>query len=210
MADVMGVMLANGVEWALATRPFPGETASGDRATVCEVPSGIVCAVIDGLGHGAEAALAAEAALDEVLSHAHTGAEHVVRRCHQRLVATRGVVMGVAHVRSDDRTVEWLAVGDAEMVLFHASRGVGHHRERVISRGGVVGYRLPKLDPMVVKHDPGDVLVLTTDGIDSRYVDHIDLRLPVSEIADAILAGWGRSTDDSLALVARTRSADSQ
>ncbi|HEY1633585.1 MAG TPA: hypothetical protein VGF64_02425, partial [Acidimicrobiales bacterium] len=56
---------ANGMlEWAVAARPFPGESVSGDQSVVRVSETEALLAVIDGLGHGPEAATAAEHAVD--------------------------------------------------------------------------------------------------------------------------------------------------
>ena len=50
------------VEWAVAARCRRGEATSGDLAIVTWLPDGALVAAVDGLGHGSEAARAAEAA----------------------------------------------------------------------------------------------------------------------------------------------------
>ena len=44
------------IEWGVATLALPGEAQSGDRHLVKPVGSTVLVAVVDGLGHGAEAA----------------------------------------------------------------------------------------------------------------------------------------------------------
>ncbi len=48
------------VEYAVAKFVLPGQCESGDHHLVCCNPSGILIAAIDGIGHGEEAAYAAE------------------------------------------------------------------------------------------------------------------------------------------------------
>src|SRR5216684_973838 len=48
------------IEWGVATLALPGEAQSGDRHLVKPVGSSVLVAVVDGLGHGAEAATAAQ------------------------------------------------------------------------------------------------------------------------------------------------------
>src|SRR5438093_709986 len=45
-----------GIEWGIVSQAFPGETECGDRHLVAGFPNGALVAVIDGLGHGEEAA----------------------------------------------------------------------------------------------------------------------------------------------------------
>jgi len=48
------------IEWAVAELAQPGQSESGDRHLVLPTPDGGLVAVVDGLGHGAEAANAAK------------------------------------------------------------------------------------------------------------------------------------------------------
>src|SRR6267154_948379 len=58
------------IEWGVASRALPGEALSGDLHFVKQVATGAVVAVVDGLGHGAEAATAARAAVTALDRHA--------------------------------------------------------------------------------------------------------------------------------------------
>ena len=78
------------VDYGIATRPFPGELESGDLYAVITSPYGAIIAVVDGLGHGYEAALAAKVAINTVTAQAHLPLVQVVKACHEALVRTRG------------------------------------------------------------------------------------------------------------------------
>ena len=51
------------IEWAVAGAPIDGETESGDLHAVVQFEGGVLVGAVDGLGHGAEAAVAARAAV---------------------------------------------------------------------------------------------------------------------------------------------------
>jgi negative regulator of sigma-B (phosphoserine phosphatase) len=76
-------------------------------------------------------------------------------------------------------------------------------RERLILRGGVVGYSLPMLRTSIFPVGPGDTLVLATDGIRPGFVDAIAMGARPQQVANAVLASFGKDTDDALVLVAR-------
>ena len=48
------------IEWGVASRALPGETRSGDLHVVESFAGGALVAAVDGLGHGEEAADAAD------------------------------------------------------------------------------------------------------------------------------------------------------
>ena len=77
------------LDWAVAGRPLPGEDVSGDLAACMPVGDGALLATIDGLGHGAEAAKAAEIARDTIAAHSTEPLAGLMRHCHVGLARTR-------------------------------------------------------------------------------------------------------------------------
>src|SRR4051794_4565171 len=96
------------IEWAVASRALGGAPVSGDCHLVVARPDGALVAVVDGLGHGAEAATAAEIAVATLSAHAHEPAIQLVERCHDRLRGSRGVVMSLATFDTPGNTLTWL------------------------------------------------------------------------------------------------------
>jgi len=76
------------VEWAVGARALEGEPVSGDLHVVTPFPGGVLVAVMDGLGHGTEAAAAAEAAAEILRDHAQSrspgSSSGVMTRCGGR------------------------------------------------------------------------------------------------------------------------------
>ncbi len=53
------------IEWAAESRPLPGENICGDRSIAVDVNgTGALFGVVDGIGHGTEAAEAANCCVD--------------------------------------------------------------------------------------------------------------------------------------------------
>jgi serine phosphatase RsbU (regulator of sigma subunit) len=189
------------IEWGLASRALPGETVSGDRHLVQSFPEGILAAVVDGLGHGQEAGTAARTAIDALASSPQESLISLVNRCHQALTKTRGATMTVASLNLSEQSLAWLGVGTVEGCLLRADPT--HPTERMLLRGGVVGYQLPILQISVVPIYAGDLLVLASDGIRSGFEYGLSLRDPPQKIADRILAQHFKGTDDALVLAVR-------
>src|SRR6266542_1380546 len=87
---------ASRIEWGVAARALAGQSESGDLHLVQPFPYGVLIAVVDGLGHGEEAAAAARAAAAVLKVHPEEAPVALVERCHQELLSTRGVVMSLA------------------------------------------------------------------------------------------------------------------
>ena len=191
------------IDWGVATLTLPGERESGDLHLVKPVRAGVLVSVVDGLGHGAEAAAAARAAVAALNRHAQESVLPLLQRCHQALAGTRGVVVSVALFDRADGSMTWLGVGNVEGVLLYADSGRRRGRERLVTRGGIVGSELPPLRAEVLAVAPGDTLILATDGIRSGFADDLAIDGPPQQLADQILARSGKGTDDALVLVAR-------
>lgn len=192
------------IEWAVAEFVRPGQTESGDQHLAMEIPGGAIVGVIDGLGHGAEAANASKTAVRSIERHAGEPAIRLMRECHQSLVGLRGAVMSVASINATEETMTWLGVGNVEGLLLRANPAAIPSRELLLLRAGVVGVHLPALTGSIVPVAPGDTLIFATDGIRSEFLDEIRThRETPPMLADRILRRYGRGTDDALVLVVR-------
>jgi negative regulator of sigma-B (phosphoserine phosphatase) len=191
------------VEWGVAMQAFSGQADSGDGYLVEAYPDGILVAAVDGLGHGPKAAVVAKAAIATLKGHAHEPVDLLIERCHRELLGTRGVVMSLAAFSARDGAMTWVGVGNVTGLLLRADRRAARPREALLSRGGVLGYQLPSLYPVVHSVYSGDVLVFATDGLRSGFTEDVELRDSPQHIADHLLEAFGRGTDDALVLVAR-------
>ena len=194
------------IEWGAAVATLPGQAVSGDRFVVAPFADGVLVAVADGLGHGDDAAAAADVAVNILRAHAAEMIIPLVRRCHDALTRTRGVVLTLASFNAADDSMTWLGVGNAEGVLLRGPTGsakADSPREMVLLRGGVVGYQLPPLRASVLPVARGDTLILASDGIRSGFVDAVTLTDSAQQVADRILMQYNKGTDDAIVLVAR-------
>jgi len=148
-------------------------------------------------------ALAARSAIATLDGHRTEGLIPLVRRCHERLKGTRGVVMSLVSVDGIENTVTWLGVGNIEGILVRTSATVDPSVETIFLRPGVVGYRLPPLQAVITPIGPGDLLILTTDGIRSDFIRHFSSEDSPEKIADYISSNFRKGNDDGLVLVAR-------
>lgn len=192
------------LEWEVASRPLAGELLSGDVHVVASAAHQIIVGAIDGLGHGPEAAAAAGAAAAAIARYAAQPLLEVAQRCHEELRNTRGAAMSIAAFALEAGTMSWLGVGNVEGVLFRANPA-GSAREALVSRAGVVGYRLPALRVAELEVCRDDVLVFATDGIEPSFSFESPVGLSARCAADALLARFSKPSDDALVLVVRYR-----
>ena len=193
------------IVWGVASSVHHGEVSSGDDFVVRQMPHGALVAVVDGLGHGEEAAAAAKVGLAS-LANGEENPLTLMTRCHERLRGTRGAALSLASFDLRDDSMSWIGVGNVEAKLWRADPRGGPPTESLLLRSGIVGLYLPALNRAVVRVRPGDTLILSTDGIREGF--HIDLAQTPQKIADAILERHTKGTDDALVLAARYQGRD--
>lgn len=191
------------LEWAVAASVFPGQVVSGDLHVVEFFPEGALLAVIDGLGHGPEAADAARLAADSLHRTAGADLATVIAECHQELRGSRGVVLSAVIYHPGARLIEWSSVGNVEAVLWQRPGHADAQRVCVVPRGGVVGYQLPRLHVSAVAAVPGDLCCLASDGVAAAFAEKSPAFLEPRRLAEHVLARYGRGSDDAVVLAAR-------
>ena len=187
----------------MAEHVLPGETVSGDRYTVQPVPDGALIAVVDGLGHGAEAATAAEVATATLQAHSHEPVISLLERCHLALKHTRGAAISLASFNGVCGSMTWVGVGNVEGVILRAVDKTAATPEHIPLFSGVAGYRLPPLRALVTPVNRGDVVIFYTDGIRGDVVFEPAYRASPELIAHRICDKYCKATDDALVFVAR-------
>lgn len=189
------------LDWAWAGAGLGGEP-SGDLHLVELFAHGALLAVIDGLGHGPEAAAASLRAVTILRAEPERPLQDLLPACHEALRKTRGAVMSLISLDTRSVTFDWCGIGNVEGVLLRAQPNAGRASEAITPRGGVVGYRMPSVKVSTLPLHPRDVFILATDGIRSGFVTEVDRESEPQAIADRVFA-HRTDADDALVLVAR-------
>ena len=186
--------------WGSVVRPKEGQRVSGDIYLVEALSvSGLLVAVIDGLGGGEEARRAALAAAEIIHAHPETEINELMRQSHLALHGTRGAVMALMTLDRATRRVAYVGVGNIGAQVYS--------REPIkpISKNGILGYRFPNLLKLSYSYNFGDTFVLYSDGISSRFglESRLNLALEPQPFAESILAQYGKLNDDATVVVVR-------
>lgn len=186
------------LEFAGASVPYQGLSSSGDAWQAWSDEHSVVWAVVDGVGHGPSAELAATLALGHIsalLAEQPTAPlDELIKSCHEALRRTVGAALTLLRVRGDE--LEMCGLGNVELESYptSGSRGVPYP--------GTVGYRCRKLNVFRSRLLPGDLLRLSTDGVRSSF----RLQSPsdtLARYANQSLAEHARSTDDATLVLTR-------
>jgi serine/threonine protein phosphatase PrpC len=191
------------VDYAVASQTLAGEPESGDQYLVQGFRMGVLVAVVDGLGHGREAAQAAAIAIETLKEHAEEPLVSLVSCCQEKLRHGRGVVMSLASFRSGDSIMNWMGIGNVSGVLVRANHGSGSEPKALLMRAGVVGGSLPPLQASRIQVSRGDTLIFATDGVSSGFYDQLQASDPPRKIAEHVLRTYVKGADDAMVLVAR-------
>jgi hypothetical protein len=194
------------IESGSYVRPCDGETLSGDAVLVSAAHQGLLVAVIDALGHGAEAHRLSiglsEALSNWLASEPSPSPQTALGILHETARGTRGAVATVAWL--DLRTLEGsvAGIGNVRCRLFGAVT-------RSIDFGdGVLGQRMRSPRSFSLALQPADVVLLFSDGVVGRFRrdDYPSLALdPAPAIAFNIVRRFSRGTDDASCAVMRCK-----
>jgi negative regulator of sigma-B (phosphoserine phosphatase) len=194
------------LEWAVTGKPLVGEQISGDDWVIAEFAGHALIAVVDGLGHGEAAAVAAQRALRVAARNAAEPLDRLLTMCHEALEGTRGGAMTLARIDVDTGSLEWLGIGNVGAYLIRVSTTGSMVAEAAMLRGGILGHTLPSLlkvrDTAML---PGDLLLMGTDGLGVGFEDTVDLSMPTTHLVVDLLDRCAKDTDDALVLAARNR-----
>jgi serine phosphatase RsbU (regulator of sigma subunit) len=195
---------ANGsLEWDHAAVPMPGEKALGDRPIVAFAGGRALIAAVDGLGHGADAAAAAQAATSVLMRSAGAEPAAALLDCHRALAQTRGAALSLASIDLRTHTMTWLGVGNVEARLLRGGTEPVPVTESLLLHGGIVGHQLPRLPAQTTTVGRGDVLIFATDGVRRDFADDLAPSGSCRAMAERILERSALGSDDALVLVAR-------
>jgi serine/threonine protein phosphatase PrpC len=189
------------ITWGAVCRAKQGQHVSGDVYFVQEYTDGYVLAsIIDGLGGGEEAELAARRAAQTLRQHPEAPLQELIRRSHTALQSTRGAVIGLLRLELAAHVASYVGVGNIGVQVY------SRQPIKPISKNGILGFRLPSLLELRYVYDPGDLFVLYSDGVSGTFTQDskIDLKQSPQRMAEQVLATYGKLIDDATVVVIKT------
>jgi anti-sigma regulatory factor (Ser/Thr protein kinase) len=183
--------------------PLSGERESGDAWQFMRLKNGLAAVVIDGLGHGPLAALAAAEAVNTFNDREFDNPTAYLEAAHNAMRSTRGAAIAVAQADFNRHTLDYAGIGNISGSIFDRS---GAKSRSLVSYEGIVGSKIRKLQQFEYQWMNGDVLIMHSDGLAERWklVNYPGLvQADVSVIAGVLYRDAKRGRDDATVFVAR-------
>jgi anti-sigma regulatory factor (Ser/Thr protein kinase) len=195
------VPLEEGLPLAGLVAPYPGEKLSGDGWACHADAERTVVLLADGIGHGREAHDAAEEAIASFRDHASLPPGEILSYLNDALRKTRGAVAAVAEILPAQRQVTYAGVGNISCVLLAAGKS-----RSLVSHNGTLGLTARKIQEFHADWPPDGVLVLHSDGVQTRWDLSAYSGLLARHsavIAGALLRDFRRQRDDASVVVVK-------
>lgn len=186
--------------WGGVSIAKAGEEVCGDAWSVSDSGSVRTLLVVDGLGHGPEAA---EAAVEAVrLFHRYNGntLANLLDYIHAGLRSTRGAAVSIARFDPATKNISFSGIGNVAGVIVAAGE-----TKRMVSMAGTAGFNTRKIRTFDYAFSHG-LIILHSDGLASSWtVDRYPnlAALHPSLIAAILYRDFTRVRDDATVLVAK-------
>jgi hypothetical protein len=120
--------------------------------------------------------------------------------CHGALVRTRGAAISIALLAADSTQLTWAGIGNVDGQGWQDSKG-----KRLTPDRGIVGTAHRSINLQAVGLVSPWILLLHSDGVSARFdASSLDdgTKRDFQDVANLILARWGRERDDATIVVA--------
>ena len=146
------------------SRPKAGELLSGDDWVFLSRRGRHALFVVDGLGHGPDAAAAARAAIEAVRRASQLVAPEMIALVHDALKPTRGAAGAVAVLDPQRELCTFCGIGN----ISGSIRAAGASRS-MVSHNGILGHQVRKIQDFTYPFPRGALLIAHSDGLSSRW-----------------------------------------
>jgi len=155
---------SDGLQIAGMAVPYPGEQVCGDAWSCYQSADRVLTMIADGLGHGLAAAEAAQEAIATFHARIDCAPGEILSYIHDALRKTRGAVAGIAEIRPQERKLTFAGIGNIAAVLVSPAK-----TQSLVSHNGTLGSIAPRIQPFHFEWKPDSMLILHSDGLQSRW-----------------------------------------
>ncbi len=187
-------------EYGCVSIPLHGEEVCGDACAAIHTEQGLAVIVADGLGHGSEAAIAANEAVRLFRKYRLQPIAELLASLHNGLRATRGAAVAIAHVDYARRSIKYGGIGNIAGAIV-----ASESTRRMVSLNGTAGHNARKILSFDYAWSNG-LLIMHSDGLGTNWsLDRYPglSRMHPTLIAAVLYRDYSRGRDDVTVLVIR-------
>jgi anti-sigma regulatory factor (Ser/Thr protein kinase) len=182
--------------------PKPGQEVCGDSWGVVRDRDQLTLMVADGLGHGYEAQLASQAAVQVLYENPGLAPKALLEYAHGALRSTRGAAVAVARVDRGLRKVVFAGIGNVAAQICAGTKPCQH----LVSVNGTVGHQSHQIREFSYAWPEDGIIVMYSDGLSTgtsfEGLPGLVLRDP-GLMAGVLYRDFSRGHDDATVVVAR-------
>jgi anti-sigma regulatory factor (Ser/Thr protein kinase) len=165
--EIWGTALAppaDRLELGAICLPKTGEEVAGDGWLVCDSSDYRTVLVVDGLGHGPNAARAARAGTDAFAKHPDAAPGALMQLCHVALAPTRGAAGAAARVDAAKKHGTFAGIGNIACRVEWTGE-----RRQLVSHSGTLGHVMRRVQEFEFDFPAGALLILHSDGLTTHW-----------------------------------------
>lgn len=189
------------LRYGTVTLPLKGEQVNGDGWSVRKVGNCVLFMVVDGLGHGPQAAEAAREAEGLVAKITDFTPTSILQDVHDALKKTRGAAMSVSVIDLEKRLLHFAGMGNVAAYIISPSVS-----RTMPSHNGTLGHQVHRIQQFSYPWNPDSILIMHSDGLNTRWnlgdYPGIWAKQPAL-IAGLLYRDFARGRDDVTVLVAK-------
>jgi serine phosphatase RsbU (regulator of sigma subunit) len=179
--------------------PLRGESECGDAWRILATREGVSVLVVDGLGHGPEAAATTAIATTVFPRVSSEPPDQALLAMSEAMRGSRGAALSLAAIDMSSRELRFSGVGnvDGRVVTLEGT-------EHLVPQNGIVGHTMPSVRAVSVPWPAGALLVMHSDGLTTRWRLEAYPGLPAAHpalVAGVIYRDFARERDDATIVV---------
>lgn len=183
--------------------PMGTERACGDAWTVDRTTRRTLVVLADGLGHGFDAARAAETAIHTAMEHVRHSPSQIIGAAHEAMRATRGAALAVAEIDASQHRLTFAGIGNISAAIASPDG-----TKSLASHNGIVGHEMRTVHEFTYPWTGASCLIMHSDGIRTRWqlgsYPGLAMHHPAI-VAGTLYRDFARGRDDATIMVVRMR-----
>ena len=191
----------NALDYGVISVPKPGEEANGDSWKIIFSENKNYLIVVDGLGHGVDAAKASNTIIKGLSTALNEGQtiEESLDFADKISRSTRGGAVCLVEIDKKRNEIQSCIIGNISGIKFQDEKS-----RYFVQNRGTVGYKIQKKITMKYSYDKNTIITIYSDGLNSKlkiinYKGLLARRIPL--LTGILWRDFRRKTDDSTLMI---------